>query len=335
MRKLIAIALVLASAIALTACGDDYATSTSDSHVCVFDGSERGGQKLKFQIAPGAESKEIDDNDQVVTIPASNRFWMVSPNRQVADPGTPEFYTGNAQGGVPTLIEGQIEFRFNLDLACEWYSKHGRRNANAEGDLGFNVRGDANQGWFLFLNQYFTLTMQEVVGEQLSSYEWASLHYNYPENADAAGLVPDGEEPGTPVRLALGEDLGNAFTERLRTRLGGDYFCGVVTTDEEPCSPLTFQVVYAGPGSDSTLVQDRQRVEDTKQQLESARLEGELQATQQEAIVAAEKAEQIILAERLNTARIEAQIGAAQCAEYAKFGLDCEGKHPTYVVPGS
>jgi hypothetical protein len=49
-------ALIIALFGATAACGvgEEYATSTSDTHVCVFDGSERGGQRLKFQIAPGA-----------------------------------------------------------------------------------------------------------------------------------------------------------------------------------------------------------------------------------------------------------------------------------------
>lgn len=317
------------------ACAPQYATSTSDTHVCVFDGSERGGQKLKFQVPPGSESKEIDDNDQVVKIPASNRFWMVSSNRNVADPGTPNYYNGNAKGGVPVQIEGQIRFRFNLELACEWYSKHGRRNAGSNGDLGFNVRGGdaAQEGWFRFLNENFTLTMQEIVGEELSTFDWQYLHYNYPVNADEAGEVPDGADPGTPTRLILGDELGKAFTERLRANLGGDYFCGI-TEGDNPCPAMTFQVAYAGPGNDSPLVQEREKVESTKQALNSQRIEAELNAAQQDSQLAAERAKAALLAEQARTAELQAQVDTAKCRVLAQYGLDCEGKHPVYVVPG-
>jgi hypothetical protein len=319
----------------LAACsdiGEEYATSTSDTHVCVFDGSERGGQKLKFQVAPGAESKKIDDNDQVVKIPASNRFWMVSPDRSVADPGTPEWYTGNAAGGVPIVVSGQIRFRFNLDNACEWYSKHGRRNADEDGDLRFNARGDdaLNSGWFKHGNENFVPTMQEVITEEMSAFEWAFLHYNYPVNADAAGVVEG--EPGDHTRQAVGKVLGDAYTERLEANLGGEYFCGIGSTADDPCPPISFQVTYAGPGQDSPLVKDRERVEQTKQALETARLEADLTATQQQALIDGERRKAELLALQAQNAQRQAQIDNAKCIELAKYGLDCEGHHPTYNV---
>ena len=202
------LAVVLAAAAFTSACSSQYASSTSDQHVCVFDGSERGGQKLKFQIPPGAESKEVDDNDHVVKLPASNRFWNVSSNRAVADPGTPNNYTGNAKEGVPVFVEGQIRFRFNLELACEWYSKHGRRNADENGDLGFNIRGDsaANAGWFRFGNENFVLTMQEVVSEEMSRFDAEALHYNWAEDYNPE----TGEGAGRPIRQVLGDVLGDA-----------------------------------------------------------------------------------------------------------------------------
>lgn len=335
MRIKRAIALLCVALIAATtaACGidDQYATSTSDTHVCVFDGSERGGQKLKFQIPPGAESKEVDDNDQVVEIPASNRFWMVSSNRQVADPGTPNNYTGNAQEGVPVFIEGQIRFKFNLELACEWYSKHGRRNADGEGNLGFNARGPeaANAGWFKFGNENFVLTMQEVVSEQLSRFDAEALHYNWPEDYNPE----TNEGTGRPIRQTLGDVLGEAYTEKIAANLGGEYFCGIAE-GEDPCPPITFQVVYAGPGNESPLVQTRDQVETQRRSLEAARDEAALKAAQSEALLQAEVNEQALLEAQARTAELQATIDTARCRVYAQYGLDCEGKHPTYIVPG-
>lgn len=337
-KRVIVPAIALAVLLMAVGCEQQYATSTSDTHVCVFDGSERGGQQLKFSVPPGAESEEIDGNDQKVSIPASNRFWYVGHDRGVADPGTPNWYNGNAAGGVPVTIEGQIGFRFNLELACDWFSRHGRRNANEDGDLGFNVRGDADQGWFRFLNQYFTATMQEVISEEMSTYKWPDLHYNYPDNADDAGQLPEGTEPGTPTRQILGDDLGEAFTERLRANLGDDYFCGIedTPTAEDPCPPMHFQVVYAGPNRGeevSSLVTARQQVEETRTRLESEALETQLQEQEQANQLAAEAQRQALLAEQIKTADLEAQRDTATCRIYASFGLDCEGHHAP-VVPG-
>jgi hypothetical protein len=330
MRKIrvgivVLVALLGAGSLASCGVGDQYATSTTDTHVCVFDGSERGGRQLKFQIRPGEESREIDDNDQVVQLPASNRFWMVASDRSIADPGTPNHYLGNDANGVRIQIEGQIRFRFNLERACEWYSLHGRRNADSSGDLGFNARGDsaASSGWFRFGNENFVVTMQEVISEVGSQFDAELLHYNL------AG------EDGVPARQALSEALGEAYTERLIENLGGDFFCGTAeATADNPCPEITFQVRYAGPGNDSPLVTERDREEATRRALEREAAEAELRAQQLANQLAAERGEQELLAEQAQTAELEAQIATATCRIYASFGLDCQGNHPTYVVPG-
>jgi hypothetical protein len=321
-------ALIIALFGATAACGvgEEYATSTSDTHVCVFDGSERGGQRLKFQIAPGAESRKIDDNDQVVRIPASNRFWMVTADRTLADPGAPDYYLGNDTNGVRIQIEGQIRFKFNLDRACEWYSLHGRRNADGDGNLGFNTRGaDAAQaGWFRFGNENFVVTMQEVVSELGGRFDAEALHYNTVD------------ETGTPTRQRLGEVLSEAYSDRLAQNLGGEFFCGTAEpTEDDPCPDMTFQVRYAGPGHDSALVQEREAEERTRRALEREAAEAELEAAQHEQRIVAEQREQALLTEQAETAALEAQINFAPCAPYAAAGLDCEGHHPTVVYPGS
>lgn len=334
MRKIGAVLALVLLASGFAACGlGRYASASSDTYVCVFDGSERGGQRLKFQLPPGSNSKKIDDNDQQVKIPASDRFYAVSLSDTVRDPGAPKTYPGYASGGTPVWVEGQIPFKFNLTKACDWYSKYGRRNLNDHKDLGFNVRGDANQGWFLFLNQYFGQIMTSVVDETIGKYDWARMHYNYASNADDAGIVPDGQEPALPTRQVLAQDLALKFTQRLNETLGADYFCGVKSQGAE-CKPMEFQVTYAGPGPDSTLVKSRQKFEDTKQTLKAASLEGELQATQQAQLLEAEKAKAALLQEQAKTALAQAQIDNAKCIILADRGLDCEGHRPQNIIAG-
>lgn len=337
MKRIIGIFILAVITMAtLSACVTRYATAKSDVHVCVFDGSERGGQRLKFQIPPGADSKKIDSNDKVVEIPASNRFYMVTGQDNLRDPGAPTQYNGNASGGTPVLVTGQVRFRFNLAKACEWFSKHGRRNARDGEDLGFNVRGPeaANEGWFHFLNENFGPTMQEVVDSPiLANFNWAALHYNYATNANEAGIVPAGQAPTEATRERLAKELGRAFTERLQANLGGQYFCGI-TGNENECSEIGFQVRYAGPGPDSSLVKDREKVEQTKQTLETARLQGDLQRTQQQTLLDSERLKAQLLEEQAKTAENQARIDTAKCRQYAQFGLDCEGKRPPVYING-
>lgn len=84
--SVVAVFVALLLSAMLTSCSDEYATPTSDSKLCVYDGSERGGQKLKFSLEPNEKSRKIDDNDQVVKIPASNRFYATTTNDDRRDP---------------------------------------------------------------------------------------------------------------------------------------------------------------------------------------------------------------------------------------------------------
>lgn len=331
-KAALAAVLILPASALLASCMDESVSSTSDTHVCVFDGSDDGGQKLKFQIPPGAEPKKVDDNDQVVYIPASNRFYMATADDNLRDPLAPHDYLSNAENNVPVKVEGQVRFKFNLARACEWYSKHGRRNANENGDLEFNARGDGadQSGWLRYLAENFGTTMNSVVQQVTSQHNWASMYYNYPANANDAGVVPDGKTAGEPTKLVVGRELGIAFTKQLNSNLGGNYFCGIEESADE-CPPMTFQVVRIFPTNDQ-LIASRSQLESTKESLESTRLEGQLQREQAAQVEAAEAAKQQILRAQLETARIEAEIANVKCLQLAELGLDCEGKRPAPII---
>lgn len=321
-----------------------YATSTSDTHICVFDGSERGGQKLKFQVPPGAESKKIDDNDQVVKLPSSNRFYATTKNAARRDPLASEFYAAPARGSddggtVDVQIEGQIRFRFNLKLACEWYSKHGRRNADADGDLGFNCRAPGcdpnNAGWFKFLTENFGQTMDQAVVPVALNYQWKKLVRNYAVNANSEGILPEGEKAGEPTQTKFGDEAAIEFTKRLNKNLGGQYFCGVDTTTGEECPPLEFEVTkVTGP---ENLMKNEADVEQKRSDLNALQQIAELREQQQAATLANEAALQEELKAKLNTANLQAQLDTASCRAIIAISpnLDCKGNLAPVIVGGN
>lgn len=331
--------LMVGMLIFTSACTQNYATTTSDTLKCVFDGSERGGQKLKFQIQPGAESKAIDDNDQQVDIPSSNRFFMAALDDNSRDPLAPKFYEAPAAHNIFVQIQGQVRFRFNLTNACEWYSKHGRRNLAGQSNLGFNTRGqDAfNAGWFHFLTENFGQTMQQVASEQTGQYDAFALSFHYPENANPdTGDVAAGTTPGPDLNLKYADNLGRVFTDRLNANLGGQYFCGI---DPDPnnaanaCPPMKFQVI-AIHTSDPSLEAGRQDVEKTRQALRNAQLKGDLEKKQADALAASAAAHQALLDQQVSEARKQAEIKDAECLARADRGLDCQGNRPAQYYNG-
>src|SRR6185295_13534482 len=98
----------------------DQASAKSDETVCVYDGSDRGAQKLKFQLLPGQNPKDIDGNDEVVRIPTSYRFYAAFKDRSIADAGAPDEYIGYTKGNTPVTVQGSLKFRFLTENACEW-----------------------------------------------------------------------------------------------------------------------------------------------------------------------------------------------------------------------
>lgn len=318
-------------------CDTDNVSAKSDETVCVFDGSERGSQKLKFQIFPGEEPKHADGDDEVVRIPTSNRFYAAFENREIADAGAPTHYLGYAKGNTAVFVQGQFKFRFNTERACEWYAKHGRRNAGDDG-LGFNARSDESASdftpWIRFLNENFGTVAGQTIKAETTSYSWPELVY---------GNDAEGVKRSEPVDLDYGKHIGRIFTERLNRSLGGQFFCGTdvsVWGDDEnidqDCPPILFDT---GPieTKDAELMKRRSETEALRAQLETQALEAEIRSNRLAAQLKDEKTKQRLAREQAVTARLQTQADKRYqtCVAMAKLNFDCDGhKFPTYVIGG-
>ena len=337
-RSIVALVAVLVPLTLLaTACGGQSVNTGADNIACVYDGSTNGGQRLKHIVQPG-EHYRAASNDEVVLLPTSNRFFMASED-QNRDTLAPTFYLGTAQDGVRVRVQGQVRFRFNLALACDWYAKHGRRNAT-NGDLGFNARGrvaQANAGWFRFLAENFGVTMRDVVASETNAFNWASLTYDYPSGSDPkTGLIATGHKRGDPLRLIYGNHLGQVFTERLKSNLGDNYFCGIDTSvGSGNCPPMVFQVIDVAP-VDNSLVTDREATERLRQEAQNAQQIALIHSQTQKSLLADQKGQQRLAKAKLQTAFLNAQgdPAIAKCLALAKAHLVCLDAQPTYVIPG-
>src|SRR5919197_5237781 len=153
-RKLSGIILLgVGIAFLATGCGGQTVSLDTDTIACVYDGHPNGGHRLKRTGEPGARVAG-DKSDEGVRLPLSTRYYNMTTtqNRNALAPSRLLAFT---KGQTAVWIEGVLKFRFNTqgDKACDWYSKHGRRNAR-DGDLGFDVRGKRAQrqaGWYRLL----------------------------------------------------------------------------------------------------------------------------------------------------------------------------------------
>lgn len=314
-----------------TGCGQTTIYSASDQYLCAY-GDAQHGQHLEKQLPPGAQPISVSNwkASELARIPTSNRFYDMSLGR-ARDPGAPSSLETNARGSVRILVQMQVRFRFNQEKICQWYEQHGRRNT-IHGDLGFNARGpnQANTGWEKWLAENFATTAQQALDARTANYDWTSLVYNYPQNADSSGIVKG--KAGELMRTKFGNDIAQTFQKDLAQNLGDQYFCG--TSSRTGCPPLLVQIEGVRTVN-QTLMTNREQVEVDRQNLANTAAENAIgaQLLQHEAlqkkILAAE-----ISAGQLQAARalLQAQVKDAACLVRAKYGLDCAGNRSNSVT---
>jgi len=337
------LAVATCATVALSGCarGDKDVYAKPDEVICVYD-LEDG--KLIEQMAPGSKLTEVENDAEENVIVASNRFWnfTMSPSKDVASAG---FIISRDKTQKKMQIQGEINMKFYVPNACEWNSNYGRRSFKAGYDgMAFNVEGDPNTPWQVWLKRNFEDLLGRVSESVVDDYTWKQLRYNWPTNADENGIVPDGVEVGEPVLREIEVRLSELFTAELGKALAGQYFCGpgydpakpdvcpliqiqLTSIDLEDQAPaVEFEKLQAQREANTNATEAATLAEqskDTNVRAEVARLaeQKEIKDAQSTAAIEDEKRKQLLLEAQQATAAAEAQQAAnnelAVCAQAA------------------
>lgn len=181
---------------------------------CIYD-DESG--ELKRTLSPGEGKMTVDENDDVFSLPTTQRFWSIHPDTDQSDPGASEFLEGNESGLRAVQAPVKVEFYIRQDKGCELLERHLIRNINPEllrggavdeddDILGFNARGDdrkaiANLPWFKFLIERFDLNLVSLAEPLFQQFAWPYYDFNLPVNANSYGVLPmvDPDDPDCQV----------------------------------------------------------------------------------------------------------------------------------------
>jgi hypothetical protein len=222
-RTVATLLAVTALVIGLTACAT---RAPSDSIVLYYTAG--AGEDRHFQecIEPGTSGSYPVD-DETFTLPTSLRTWNIRPQggdtdrpinagtrpgQQLGPDGKP---TGITQPGPEVNVWATADFYLNTDCAggqtspiAQFWEKTGRRYSVSADDQG-SGDGFNQDNWRSMLMNTLAPAEEAAVRQQSRSF-----------TADDLDANTNG------VWTALERQLGPAFNDLLRQKVGGDYFCG-------------------------------------------------------------------------------------------------------------
>jgi hypothetical protein len=278
-RTVASAAAVALLAVTAAGCGGKSHTRVTagpDETICVYDvstkldkGSDTGTHGFIDRVPPNTTMRFTHKETDLlqVSLPTSVRFYAAVPDPGTRDAGAPSSYSTSDASGIQMGIPIQVGFRFNQAKACKWYTQYGHRNADSEGKLGFDKGTGVATGWTSFLNQYLGLTMTDVVTAMGQNYNWYSLYYHYPKNADENGEIPKGESRGLDSVTAFETAAATTFSKKLNTQLGDEYFCAP-SSEGSNCAPMTVKI-FGRPIVKQSLIDARETLAEQRQQLQN------------------------------------------------------------------
>ncbi len=253
----------------------------------------------------------MEDDAEVWFVPTSQRFINQDTNDKVRDPGAQAGITGLDANYKSVVMNAHAKLFFNQKNACDFIDRHGKRNVPASEygkddtesyqKMGWNVRGDATQPWFIWFNENITAAMQSQGEPLLTRYDWAYYELKYPVNADLDGVVKckSGEktcEPGLTAMDTLEPIYGDLLSKELDKQIGegdkgGSYFCGPGYDPKTPdvCPSIQIEIPSISL-VDKAPLQARQKLVNLREQAENDKREASLTTAATEAAVAAQEA---------------------------------------------
>lgn len=304
MIKKIAIMFAAAFTLAsLAACG---VRPPSDEIWLVYSAGSGDNKKFKECVEPGTKGPDVYD-DEIFSLPTSLRTWNVS-NSDSADSKNPFIVGSMPTGSTPgpqMSVWATVDFYLNTDCdisdanpggkadspVVQFWEKTGRRpwvdgkGIASDGESNFN-----EDAWIKMLENILVTVENGLLQVEGRKYSADDLDTN-----------------ANDVWTKMEKDMSGRFNEAIRTKVGGDYFCGVAyDRKKDECPQVVIDITSIDYNDPS--------VQTARNEVLAAKIRAEAEVTRARAQL--EKAR--ILAEANNSpgylelARLEAELEIAR-----------------------
>lgn len=223
-RTLITLGLVSVTIASTAGCSTRAET---DEIILYYASGARDNKQFRECIKPGeAGSYPIDD--EIYSLPTNQRTWNIRPSGgDSKDPITSGSKPStDGQPGPSVSIYATADFYLNYDCAggksspiVQFWERTGRRyGISSDGETGFNQK------------KWITMLMNTLVPAEEKALREQTMRY----------LADDLDANIGGVWSRIEAQLGTTFMAELKTKLGGEFFCGAgyaggrKTTWDEP-----------------------------------------------------------------------------------------------------
>jgi hypothetical protein len=227
-RRAAAVAAVAVLALASSGCS---AERTEANEIKLYYMAGSGDDRVFKQcIAPGTAGPPMYDND-VFTLPADSRTWNVLPDPG-ADTNTPltvgsapvvvDPKTHATRSGPQVVVWYTTDFFINWDCGWDWSKPLKGQKGKADSPIvqfwetvGRSAQLSSNDGdfdigkWKAMLQARLVTVERDVLQQQTKRFDSDTLKDNLGDTYEQMEAA-----------------LGPAFQQKLKEKLGGDFFCG-------------------------------------------------------------------------------------------------------------
>lgn len=240
----IAVALIVVAIIGLITAWNGFNRAEPGFVTVVRDGGPFDDRGFRQILSPNDGMTWTGIQSTLSEYPTTERFDNVQPGVFGQDPGSndslsTDFYRTRTKDGVDVGVQGQWKYILNTDPSVleKFDTDYGQRSYSVPGEPDRRVRvSDGDEGMAVFIAGQVRPIEQESMRQAIGDVSCAQLEASCallasasqtPEQAAAAQAALQNAPSNGQTFQQVSDAIGQRFTERVNSQLGGPYLTQV------------------------------------------------------------------------------------------------------------